>query len=73
VIPAAADDTAVEPNVIERAALREGIVECPLCGRQLADPLANAIVQGPGEVTVETADAVECPVCDGVTFVVDGE
>jgi len=41
VIPAAADDTAVEPNVIERAALRE--------------------------------EVVECPVCDGVTFVVDGE
>ena len=72
-----ASDPAPQPgdrdaNVIPRGDLRAGVVECPLCHRQLAAPLDHAIVQGPADaVTVATADAIECPVCDGVTFVVD--
>ncbi|GGN84773.1 hypothetical protein [Haloarcula pellucida] len=61
-----------DANVIDRDALRAGRVECPLCGRQLVDPMAHAVVYGAVDaVTAENADAVECPVCDGVTFVVD--
>ncbi|MBX0321947.1 hypothetical protein EGH21_02760 [Halomicroarcula sp. F13] len=61
-----------DANVIDRENLRAGVVTCPLCGRQLVDPMANAVVYGVvDDVTAENADAIECPVCDGVTFVVD--
>ncbi|MFB6173579.1 MAG: hypothetical protein ABEI39_02960 [Halobacteriales archaeon] len=55
-------------NIIPRERLRAGVVECPLCGRQIAEPTEQLRLFGPGEPTVETADAVECPVCDGVSF-----
>lgn len=57
-------------NEIRRTRLRAGVVECPICGRQLPDPTDHLLVFGAvEEVTVENADAVECPVCEGVTFV----
>jgi len=57
-------------NVIPRAQLREGAVECPLCGRQIAAPTERLVAFGVvEELTPETADAVECPSCSGVTFV----
>lgn len=60
------------PNVVDRERIREGIVECPLCERQLARPTNHLLVYGPAdEPSVENADAIECPVCDGVTFIVD--
>lgn len=59
-------------NVVHRERLRAGVVECPLCGRQLAAPTDHLLVYGVvEEVTAENADAIECPACDGVTFVVD--
>lgn len=59
-------------NVISRADLRDGVVECPLCGRQFVNPVERLVVYGAVErTTVENADAVECPVCDGVAFIVD--
>lgn len=60
------------PNVVTRSALRSGVVECPLCGRQFVAPTEHLIVYGPADrVTAANADAIECPVCDGVVFVVD--
>jgi C4-type Zn-finger protein len=56
------------PNVVYRDRLREGVVECPLCERQWAAPREHLIVHGPETPTIETADAIECPVCDGVLF-----
>lgn len=62
----------VEPNLVPRERLRAGVVECPLCGRQLATPSDHLVVYGAVDrVTVENADAIECPVCDGVTFIDD--
>ncbi|MFU1780502.1 hypothetical protein ACM16X_03865 [Haloarcula japonica] len=59
-------------NSIDRDRLRAGVVECPLCERQIPEPLTHAIVYGPVDrVTADNAEAVECPVCDGVTFVSD--
>lgn len=52
--------------------MREGAVDCPLCGRQIAAPTEQLVAFGVVEqLTPETADAVECPACDGVTFVDD--
>jgi predicted RNA-binding Zn-ribbon protein involved in translation (DUF1610 family) len=60
-------------NVIARERVREGVVECPLCGRQIARPTEQLIVYSRVESAgVDTADAIECPACGGVTFVVDG-
>jgi len=60
-------------NVVRREDLREGVVECPLCGRQIAIPTDHLIVYGVVDrLTAENADAVECPACSGVTFVEDG-
>lgn len=60
------------PNVVRRAALRSGVVDCPLCGRQIPRPTDHLLVYGAAELaTAENADALECPVCGGVTFVVD--
>lgn len=62
----------MSPNVVPRERLRAGVVECPLCGRQLAGPTDHLLVYGVvEEVTVENADAIECPACGGVTFVAD--
>lgn len=59
-------------NSIERDRLRAGVVECPLCKRQIPEPVTHALVYGPVDVvTADNAEAVECPVCGGVTFVVD--
>jgi len=59
-------------NVISRERLREGVVECPLCGRQIATPTAHLLVYSAAErADIETADAIECPACTGVTFIVD--
>lgn len=59
-------------NVISRTRLRTGVVECPLCGRQFVTPVDHLLAYGAVEqTTVENADAIECPVCDGVTFIVD--
>jgi len=55
-------------NTVPRTDLREGTVACPLCGRQFATPTEHLRLFGPGTPTVETADAFECPVCDGVSF-----
>lgn len=60
-------------NAVYRERLRAGVVECPLCGRQIAAPTDHLIVYGASRATVENADAIECPVCSGVTFVVDGD
>jgi len=51
--------------------LRERRVDCPLCGRQIAAPTDHLIAYGTERATVENADAVECPGCAGVTFVVE--
>ncbi len=62
----------MSPNVVVRDHLREGVVECPLCGRQFATPRDHLVVYGATDTaTVENADAIACPVCDGVTFLVD--
>lgn len=56
-------------NTIQRERLREGVVECPLCRRQIAEPTEHLhAFGGPDEPTASTADAVECPVCDGLSF-----
>jgi hypothetical protein len=63
----------VTRNVVRREDLRRGVVECLLCGRQIAVPTDHLIVYGVVDrLTSENADAVECPVCSGVTFVEDG-
>lgn len=55
---------------IDRDRLRAGVVECPLCERQIPEPVTHAVVYGRvDEITAETAEAVECPVCGGVTFI----
>ena len=60
-------------NVIPRACLLTGVVDCPLCGRQFVRPVDHLLTYGAvDQTTVENADAIECPVCDGVTFIVDG-
>jgi len=60
------------PNVIRRAAVLAGHPECPLCERQLAVTKDHLVAFGPDDdPTPETADAVACPVCDGVSFVVE--
>jgi hypothetical protein len=57
-------------NEIRRENLRRGVVECPLCGRQIVEPGDRLLAYGAvDELTAETADAVECPACTGVTFV----
>lgn len=57
-------------NEIRRENLRAGVVECPLCGRQIAEPTDHLFVYGAADaVTAENADALECPACTGVTFV----
>lgn len=58
-------------NAIRRVRLRQRRVECPLCSRQIAAPTDHLIAYGAGQATVENADAVECPACAGVTFVVE--
>lgn len=59
-------------NVIPRERVRAGVVECPLCGRQIAAPAEHVLVYSSVErADVDTADAIECPACGGVTFVVD--
>ena len=66
------DDSADGRNVVSRDRLRHGRVECPLCARQLAAPTDQLVAFGHvEELTPETADAVECPVCGGVSFLVD--
>lgn len=60
-------------NVFYRDQVRAGAVECPLCKRQLAYPTDHLVAQGVvDELTVETADAIECPVCSGLVFIKDG-
>lgn len=62
----------MSPNLVFREQLRTGVVECPLCDRQVAGPIDHLLVYGAvDEVTVENADAIECPACGGVTFIVD--
>ena len=59
-------------NVVPRERVREGVVECPLCGRQIATPTEHLLVYSTvGQAGVDTADAIKCPACTGVTFVVD--
>ncbi|PSQ02825.1 hypothetical protein BRC94_00835 [Halobacteriales archaeon QS_5_70_17] len=59
-------------NLVDRDRLRAGVVECPLCGRQLAAPTDHLLTYGAVDrITVENADAIECPVCSGVTFIED--
>ena len=58
-------------NTVARAAVERGVVECPLCGRQLVDVAAALVTFGPGEATPGGADAIACPVCGGVAFIVD--
>ncbi|MFC7166402.1 hypothetical protein [Halospeciosus flavus] len=56
-------------NVVFREDVRAGAVDCPLCGRQIAFPDEHLVAFGAtAELTAETADAVECPACSGVTF-----
>jgi len=59
-------------NVVPRERLRDGVVECPLCGRQIAAPTEHLLAYSTVErADVDTADAIKCPACTGVTFVVD--
>jgi ribosomal protein S27E len=59
-------------NVVPRERVREGVVECPLCGRQIATPVEHVLVYSTVErADVDTADAIRCPACTGVSFVVD--
>lgn len=59
-------------NAVSRERLHEGVVDCPLCGRQIAEPTDHLLVYGAREqVTVENADAIRCPACTGVTFIVE--
>jgi ribosomal protein S27E len=59
-------------NVVFREQVRAGVVECPLCSRQIATPEDHLLVYSSVErVDAENADAIECPSCAGVTFVVD--
>lgn len=59
-------------NVVVRERIHAGVVECPLCGRQIATPTNHLLAYSTAEsVSVETADAIECPACGGVTFIVD--
>ena len=59
-------------NVVPRERLREGVVECPLCGRQIAAPTDHLLAYSTAErADVDTADAIKCPACTGVTFVID--
>ena len=61
-------------NLVSRERLRAGAVECPLCGRQLAEPTDHLLVYGPADrATVDDADAIQCPVCSGVTFLDEAE
>jgi hypothetical protein len=60
-------------NAIAREQVRAGVVECPLCERQIAAPTDHLLVYGAVDsLTAENADALECPACTGVTFVEDG-
>jgi C4-type Zn-finger protein len=66
------EDPTVGRNVVGRERLRRGHVECPLCERQLAAVADHLVAFGRVEtLTSETADAVACPVCGGVSFVVE--
>ena len=59
-------------NAIAREQVRAGVVECPLCERQVAAPSDHLLVYGAVEsLTAENADAIECPACTGVTFIDD--
>lgn len=60
-----------DSNVVRREAVVRGHPECPLCGRQLAVTSEHLVAFSPEEPTPKTADAVACPVCDGVSFVVE--
>ena len=54
-------------NVVPRERVREGVVECPLCGRQIATPVEHVLVYSTVErADVDTADAIRCPACTGV-------
>lgn len=65
------DDT---DNTVSRDRFRAGAVECPLCGRQVANPADHLLAFGAVDrLSVETADAFECPACGGVNFVTDRE
>ena len=59
-------------DAIIREQVRAGVVECPLCERQIAAPTDHLLAYGAVEsLTAENADALECPACTGVTFIVD--
>jgi ribosomal protein S27E len=59
-------------NVVPREQVRAGVVDCPLCRRQIATPTDHLLVYSSVDaVTVENADAIRCPACAGVTFLVD--
>lgn len=59
-------------NVVPREQVRAGVVECPLCRRQIAAPTAHLLDYSSADtVTIDDADAIECPACTGVTFLVD--
>ena len=60
-------------NAVSRERVRAGRVECPICRRQIAEPADQLVVYGAAaDPSAETADAIECPACEGVTFLVDG-
>ncbi|USZ66918.1 hypothetical protein NGM10_09255 [Halorussus salilacus] len=57
------------PNTVSRDRLRANAADCPLCGRQIPEPTERLVAFGPVEsVTADTADAVECTACGGVSF-----
>jgi predicted RNA-binding Zn-ribbon protein involved in translation (DUF1610 family) len=61
-------------NIIVRDRLHTNAVECPICGRQVPRPTDHLIAFGATDpVTADTADAFECPVCSGVTFISDDQ
>lgn len=67
-----AEEPPEESNVIRREAVLERNPECPLCGRQLALTPDHLVAFGPDDDPMpETADAIACPVCDGVSFIVE--
>jgi hypothetical protein len=57
-------------NVVFREQVYAGVVEFPLCSRQIATPENHLLVYSPVEqVDAGNADAIECPACTGVPFI----
>lgn len=64
--------TGMSRNVVIREQVQAGVVECPLCSRQIATPEDHLLrFSSVGQTDAGNADAIECPACRGVTFIVE--